>query len=236
MKKGILFLMGLVCLLSSSAFSQELKQNPNSNKDSIIIDLPGKGTVIFVIDELDDLKKIEKVSIDSIVQNLAKEYTGGNVDTAKQDSTKEKKTKFEIGLLLSIGGGLVKNQLSPYLGGRVEFGFDFKKSSLRFGGEVLSSYFFPTDEKKDFMTNTFVGGFISGTSKTDSGLSQSYLNSVGIGFGYLLDDQAHLFEGNTYKASFYFESDKSMFTVIPEIYFTDSFKKIFPGIRVGMSF
>ena len=58
---------------------------------------------------------------------------------------------------------------------------------------------------------------------------------LGIEAGYLISQEGNLFGDNTFKLGFNWSlvKGRSVF-VSPQLYFTDNFNTVFPGVRIGI--
>lgn len=142
-------------------------------------------------------------------------------------------TTDQLALSAGIGTGLVKNQLVTDFHFRV--GLTFGKKAV-----YKNKYFADYEIMYDFSAGTTGNPF-----QTNHFLSLGYQhnfsnnpeknNWYGASLGYLINRKGDFFEENTFRLRINKQLNKTI-TVIPEIYFNDSFKNIYPGIRFSISF
>ncbi len=142
-------------------------------------------------------------------------------------------TTDQLEITAGIGTGLVKNQLVT------DFHF---RIGLTFGKKAVykNKYFADYEIMYDFSGGTNANPF-----QTNHFLSLGYQhnfsnnpeknNWIGASLGYLINRKGDFFEENTFRLRINKQLNKTI-TVNPEIYFNDSFKNIYPGVRFSISF
>lgn len=128
---------------------------------------------------------------------------------------------------LGAGAGLVKNNWVADLSFAVGIGI-VKKGEPKYHPYVSTNLIFDFDDEGSIDLNMFLNlgyrpNIVKDTKKS---------TFLGIELGYLIVDQGELFEDNTFRLGVNWSPLKGVF-VGPQLYATDNFNKVFPGIRIG---
>jgi hypothetical protein len=230
------------------------------NPDSVLIELADKQRFLFILGNVNELTQLEKQDLDALLPKLAVEvndfmevrkkkdlfpYKGAYAANYKLDPSGNRKLKMEmrsthndyLKVDIGIGAALVRDQLAPTLGIGWQIIMD---NHFSFGVSYNNLFFFDRRENGSYKTS--VSSFLSldlgnafGNRKTQIGERSVTWQTLSV--GYLINKQGNYFGDNTWKASLSLTGRKlSGFHVIPEIYFTDNFKSVFPGLRIGVGF
>ena len=141
-----------------------------------------------------------------------------------------------------IGAALIKDKVSPFAGLALDFApqrkdYDTKRWPGMYTYLNLAAhayYLFEHTESKT-VTNTVV--FIDasiGNRMNNSKVRQSRFDEYGFGIGYLIRNEGDYFQKNTFRLSGNLIAANSIIKVSPELYLTDNFKHVFPGISIGI--
>jgi hypothetical protein len=142
-------------------------------------------------------------------------------------------TSDMIVLTAGIGSGIVKNQFVSDINFRIGLTFG-KKATYR------NIYFADYEIMYDFSQGSTGGPFqtnhfLSFGLEHNKSLNPEKDNWYGLSFGYLLNANSNFFEKNTYRFRLHKRIYKT-FMIIPELYFNDFFKDVYPGIRFNVTF
>jgi hypothetical protein len=222
------------------------------NPDSVIVELDNKRTMLFILDSLGVLRTLEARDLDALVPEADREITAFLARRARKDLFPYKgfysvsfnsQAEVRLGMSthgahheqdylrvnISMGAGLIRDKLVPEIGAEAAFVFGSRRF---FGINTTMHYFFDRRENGSYgmAINTFVNVEYA-QSFNRSRLWQKF------GVGYLVNRQGNYFGENTFKASLSLGTKKfEGLHLIPELYFTDNFRTIFPGLRVGIGF
>lgn len=157
--------------------------------------------------------------------SLYYECINGNITELEN---KNNTTDF-IELQFGAGAGLIKSTWAADFSFGIGIGLNHK-------GMIRSPYvstnaIFDFDAENKININTFlnVGYSWNLDKKTDKP------NLLGVEIGYLIVKQGDIFGENTFKFGIQWSPAKHIF-VTPQLYITDNFKTVFPGIRIGFGF
>jgi hypothetical protein len=196
--------------------------------------ISGEGFTIFITTS--DLSKIVDLSLANCLEkaivilpgkrnwssSLSYECTNGNV--------KELEVRFndldQIELTAGAGAGLVKSTWVADLSFRIAIGFN-RKGVLR-SPYISSNLVFDFDTESNINVNTFLN--LGYQWNIDKYAEKPRL--LGVELGYLISKHGNLFGENTFKMSFNWSPVKGVY-VSPQLYITDNFKTMYPGIRIG---
>jgi len=258
-KLKIITLLVLLCQSALTTMAAGYNENiPQTSNDTTIIELQNKSKVVFITESTEELKRIEVISIDSLLKQI-NNYIKSEVNTDKfaSDTTIVIKTnnneiikpeysetgqccktrsdscksKDQIFLMGGIGMGLVRNTFAPNFEGTI----GLKLGDNIFKGVISSYYMFDKKANGDYKTNNniFLGIEYGITNKNKSKEAFSYFSHVGA--SYLIHSEGDYFKGNTFK--FYFGLSKNgMISINPEIIVEDNFRNAFPGISIRFGF
>jgi len=134
-----------------------------------------------------------------------------------------------LSLGLGAGAGLVKGRWVADLTFELNLQFN-RKGVLRHSPYVSTNILFDFAADGKMSVNTFLNaGFRWNIDKEED--SADWL---GVDVGYLVGKEGDLFGDNTVRLGLNWTMIKGRsVTVSPNLYFTDNFKTIFPGVRVG---
>lgn len=216
-------------------------------KDTLQILLGETEKIILVGDNID---VFEGIKLDSILSEVRTLYGGSfnNSGTERVTDTifleksimdKGKKApqgrgnddRGSLTLTIDAGVGLVRDMLSPVFSG----GMLLKKARnnpdvFRGGFVEASPYFFFSKAEDGYRTD--INLFLSAGVQ----LKRGTIN-CNIGAGALVMRQGSYFDLNTYKLFTGFSPLEKMFvTIMPELYITGVFKKVFPGLTLRVGF
>lgn len=136
-------------------------------------------------------------------------------------------------LTAGIGSGLVKNQFVSDINFRVGLTFG-KKATYR--NIYFADYEFMYDFSQGVEGNPFqINHFLAIGFEHNLSANPSKDNWYGLSFGYLLNANSNFFDDNTFRLRMHKRLNKT-FTVVPELYFNDFFKDVYPGIRFNVAF
>ncbi len=224
------------------------------NADSVIVELPEKRKLFFILDSLAVLRQLENRDIDGLLTQLQEEiseelarrskrnliaYNGPYMATytSEQDGTRKLKLNSrpgdtdQLAIFGNTGVGLVRDKLVPEIGLGVGI---FTRRHTYFGITSSMHYFFDRreDGKYGMAINTFV------TLEVAQGVGRTAKLWQKIGVGYLVSRQGDYFGKNTFKLSLSLTTKPrhGSLHLIPELIITDNFKTAFPGIRIGVGF
>lgn len=196
--------------------------------------LGGEGFTIFITTS--DLSKIADLSLANCLEkaiailprkrnwssSLSYECTNGNI--------KELEVRFndldQIELTAGAGAGLVRSTWVADFSFRIAIGFN-RKGVLR-SPYISSNLVFDFDTESNINVNTFLN--IGYQWNMDKQAEKPKLLSFDL--GYLIVKNGDLFGKNTFKMGFNWSPLKGI-TVSPQLYITDNFKTMYPGIRIG---
>jgi len=213
--------------------------------DTIHVDL-GKNRALVLIS--DDLNIFSKLSIDSLIRVIRKQYGGefsNPSDTTAQKtfivSTNEdivaKPPLFPISvttIAVGIGAGLVRNELSSFVSVGLGLSAPSDKRALQGFMITASPYFFFT--KEDGQTKTLLNTFVDATFMFRP---EALKRTFGVGAGYLVQRNGDYYDRNTSRLFVTYDPSgrgSAAFTVMPELTITGLFKKAYPGVSVRFMF
>lgn len=227
-------------LCGSSALAQTtIKQNPQATVDSITLELPHQTKMILILDDVHNLKLLEKTSIDSVIRDLNQQLLTTLPAKVPQPPTKaptQGDARYDLGLsrkndklVLNIGPGvgLIRNQFVP----KLALTAAILRGNTEFSLTYDMNYFFERSEKRDFKLylNSFVE-FGLGVKTLPKATGTEMLQKVTV--GYLVQSSGDYFGKNTFKVSYTYPLLKRAIKIVPELYLTDNFGSAFPGVSV----
>jgi hypothetical protein len=129
-------------------------------------------------------------------------------------------------LSLGAGAGLIKSQWVSDISFKI--GLGLKRKGVIQGPYISSNLVFDFNEDNTINLNTFLNvGYQWDLDKT-----AEKPNVIGVELGYLVSKQGDLFGENTFKFGVNWSPAKHI-NVSPQLYITDNFKTVYPGIRIG---
>lgn len=140
-----------------------------------------------------------------------------------------------IGLGLTAGVGLVQNIIYPELSLKLSLTFKdrFRRPNYRVSF-VPSLLFFSESVAQGFTYHT--NTFISVIYERNFNRKSAQPNWSGIGIGFLSRSRGDYFQGNTAKLFITHSIPNSRFSMVPEFYLTDDFKKFTFGMTLKYTF
>ncbi len=236
--------MAMLFFLCSTAFAQtQIRQNGQSKSDSVVIELPNKIKLLLVTDDINKLKQLEKISLDSIVRGLnqqVQEAASGAAVTPPNTTEKNpptpdlrydisyKRKNDQLALTLGGGAGLIRSQIVPKLSPTLAL----KRQRMEYSVTYDMNYFFERQENRNFKLylNTFLDIGV-GTKLFNRPKDIDVYQKLTV--GYLIHSEGSYFSKNTFKLSYSYPITSKAIRLLPEIYITNKFKTIFPGISVN---
>ncbi|MEQ9468630.1 MAG: hypothetical protein RLN88_14570 [Ekhidna sp.] len=202
--------------------------------------------VSFFVSDLSELEEVKALDIQSVWSQIdmkfedegkRNQYLGDGkfrYGKAQVDQLRAKELghdHIEI-TFVGIGLGYYRDRFVPDIGSRVSFRLQDRLGNdwMEFGVLYTQQYFFSRDEANKYQSD--LNGWITGFWKMNTGKN----NEMGIGIGGLIHRDGGYFEGSTWKLSLYNKGSNSKVTFSPELIFTNDFEKMFPALRLGLSF
>lgn len=145
----------------------------------------------------------------------------------------DKNTVHDVDVLelnLSAGAGLVRNKWIPDITFTAGFGFN-RKGLLKYNPYISSNLLFDFNAENKLNLNIFLNlGF-----RLNIENASHKPDLFGLEIGYLVGNKGDLFGDHTIKLGINVNPVKKVF-LSPQLYFTENFKTVFPGIRIGVGF
>jgi hypothetical protein len=228
----------IMLVLSNSTFAQI------KTKDTLIINTK-VGKIILVSDSLQNFERVGtdvliRKSLFKIVDSLSETREARAKRLYKERFTYLIKDKHSFRILPAVGIGTIRDKISPFLGLSLDFGPNRQDYYLKKGGSytylnlaVNGSFTFVKDDVNNYDThkNIFIEGSI-GNRLNNFQDNFGRFSEAAVGIGYLAYKEGPYFEGNTFKIFISVGLYKSFVKIKPELYFTDSFSNVFPGITL----
>jgi len=216
-----------------------IKDGVTSNtgfRDKVII--TGEKFVIFITTT--DLLKISDISLSKCLERVIAElpekasmsrslyYQCAEDTVLELENMHHNNGRLDfLELNLGAGAGLVKNNWVADLSFAVGVGI-VKKGVPKYHPYLSTNLIFDFDDEGSIDLNMFLNlGYRPNIVKD---IKKSTF--LGIELGYLIVNQGALFEDNTFRLGVNWSPLKGVF-VGPQLYATDNFNKVFPGIRIG---
>lgn len=235
----------LLSVFCSGAFAQtHIKKNAASPTDSVVVELPHNTKMILVLDDINKLKLLEKTNLDSLVKALNQQlqesnaipsasapkigYTGLGKQSATPDTAK---STDQLVLWASVGVGLVRNEFVPQLAPGLELRIKDKAYFVHYD----MNFFFDrnAEGKYNMHLNSFLDvgiGFKPWRNGMINSTDADHFRRVSV--GYLIQQNGGYFERNTFRLSYSYPILDNKIKVMPQLYFTDNFKTMFPGVSL----
>lgn len=146
------------------------------------------------------------------------------------DRTRYNQMKDQLCINPNVGFGIAQNKLIT------DFGFRIGISWTDMG-VLRKHYYVSYDLVYDFnQEQTYsLNHFMSLGYRKNFSSSRSWYNWRGAEIGYLIYSNGDFFTSPTFKIGTLINLGKNI-NLTPEVYFDDGFKKIYPGIRLGIDF
>lgn len=212
--------------------------------DTLIINTKA-GKLILVSDSIQKFNTIGadlliRKSIYSVHDSLSETKEARAKRLRKERFTRIITHKSPFRILPNIGIGTIRDKMSPFLGLSLDFGPQRQDYYLKSGGHYTfinlaanMSFSFSKDNLNNYTTdkNVFIEASLGNRINNFSN-NYGMFSEASFGVGYLAHNEGTYFEGNTFKVFFSVGLYQSFVKVKPELYFTDNFKKAFPGITL----
>lgn len=201
-------------------------------RDQVIIN--GENFTVYITTS--DILKITDLSLSSCLEkviDLLPEKTMWSRSIyyeCRNENIKKLETKSNspdyLELQLGAGAGLVKNSLVTDISFGISLGLNHK-GTIR-APYVSSNMVFDFGTESKININTFLNlGY-----QWEMNNKSEKRDFMGVELGYLISKQGDLFGENTFKFGINWSPAK-LINVSPQLYITDNFKTIYPGIRIG---
>ena len=234
----------MLCFFCFTASAQtQIRHNVQSKQDSVLVELPNKVKLLLITDDVRKLQQLEKINLDSVVRVVNRQVqaaTSGTTITPTDTTTKNenkpdlrydvsyKRKNDQLALTLGAGAGLIRNQLVPKLSPTIAL----KRKRMEYSVTYDLNYFFERQENRQFKLymNNFLD-FGVGTKLFNRPENVDVYQKLTI--GYLIYAKGDYFGKNTFKLSYSYPITNKAIRLMPELYITNNFKTIFPGISVN---
>ncbi len=140
-----------------------------------------------------------------------------------------------IGLGIQAGVGVLQNIIYPELSAKLVLTFRDRMRRPNFRPSLVINQLYFTEQTTEgfvLQPNTFLSGVFEVNFNKKSGNA----SWSGLGIGYLLQGRGNYFQGNTMKFFITHTVPGSRFSMVPEFYLTDNFKKFTFGMTLKYSF
>jgi hypothetical protein len=238
--KNPIYGMIMLLFLSIGAFAQR------KEKDTLIINTKA-GKIILVSDSLQNFEAVGtdvliRKSLNSIKDSLAETIAQRKKRLWKEQYTYIIPEKHALRVLPAFGIGTITDKVSPFLSLSLDFGPQRQDYYFKSGGSysflnlAANGFFTFTkdlqdhyDTDKNIFLELSVGNRLNNFQDNFGRFSEA-----AFGIGYLAYKEGPYFERNTFKFFVSVGLYKSFVKIKPELYFTDNFNKIFPGITLKL--
>ncbi len=224
--------------------------------DSIAVTLQNDQPLFFILDSVQVMQRLGQIDVDGLIRQMSGDiqteverqrkknlisYRGpreavyeNEIDGKRKLVLRAKQIKLDqLALFFNTGAGLVRDKLVPEIGLGVAL-LQNRRGTQYFGLTGSMHYFFDRleDGKYKMSINTFVTLELAQTFSREGKIWQK------VGVSYLVSEQGGYFGKNTFKLTLDLAAKPrhGALHLIPELIFTDNFKTIFPGIRMGVGF
>lgn len=216
-------------------FTYLIKEGELSNtgfRDQVIIN--GENFTVYIT--ISDISKINDLSLSSCLEkvngvlpektswsrSIYYECSNGSIKELENKSNSPDYLELQLG----AGAGLVKNSWVTDISFGVSLGLNHK-GAIR-APYVSSNLVFDFGAESKVNINTFLnlGYRWEINNKTEK------RDFMGVELGYLVSKQGDLFGENTFKFGVNWSPAKHI-VVSPQLYVTDNFETVYPGIRIG---
>ncbi|RZM25357.1 MAG: hypothetical protein EOO88_19585 [Pedobacter sp.] len=205
-----------------------------------------------------DLNKFRTLRTDSMISralyrmrdSLAKSKSGPllqkdsifRVGTPAQRFTKVLQGRQVFLLQPLVGAALIKDKLSPYFSLAIDFAPQRQDYYTRawpgmytYLNIAASAYYLFDRAENTNRTSTPIFIDLSLGNRMNNGrVRQSRFDEFGFGVGYLVRNEGDYFQRNTFRLFGHFIASNSVLRFSPELYITDNFKRVFPGISLDI--
>lgn len=235
----------------TNIFPSEFHQDDTSNFQELKLITKDGAEINCYFSKLDELisflRNDWKNSINSIYTLINTDIAGfkhkpiillyQNKDGQIQNIAQNINTRVNyLDMLVLKGGvsiGLFKGRFLP--GIDAEIGLMFSKKGI-----MKNYYFAHAEELFDFVTknNQLVpksGLFVDLGYKLNFSKNPNKANWYGFSVGYLVRKNPEIFDNNTWRLSIHRDISKNI-ELVPQIYFPENFSKLFPALKLSVSF
>ncbi len=224
--------------------------------DSVAVTMRNEQPLFFLLDSVQVLERLAQTDLDELVRRMEADiqaemaqrrrkevipYRGPRMAEYENEQDGKRNLRLRvkhyeldmISLFFNTGAGLVRDKLVPEIGAGVAL-LRNRNGRRYFGLTGSMHYFF--DRRDDGGYKMFINTFVTLELAQSFGREGKLWQKVGV--GYLVSEQGGYFGPNTFKLSLDLAGKPRHGTLhlIPELIFTDNFKTIFPGLRVGVGF
>lgn len=141
----------------------------------------------------------------------------------------------QIFMSFQAGVGLYQNIIYPELSFKMGLSFRDRMRRPNFRTSlVVSRFFFAEQTAEGF--KSYPNTFLSGTFEVNFDRESGKASWSGFGLGFLVNRNGNYFQGNTGKIFITHTIPGSRFSMVPEVYLTDDFKKFTFGMTLKYSF
>ncbi|MDQ7947247.1 MAG: hypothetical protein REI78_05945 [Pedobacter sp.] len=151
------------------------------------------------------------------------------------------KNKSPFRPMAFFGLGLVRNQPSPFIGAALDFApqrqdYYYKKGGMyTFINLAVNTYFTFAEAFGEYDTryNIFLEATLGNRMNNELGYTK--FSEISAGLGYLLHRDGNYFSAHTVILFVNVGLPKTFVKIRPELYFTNQFTKVFPGIGIKLN-
>lgn len=198
-----------------------------------------------------DFPSLEKVAAqdfspvaDAIKNDVAKTYLGRKSiearmilrnQTVDQPSIQFIHPGDQIFMTFQAGVGLYQNVIYPELSFKMGLSFRDRMRRPNFRTSLVATRLFFAEQTAEGF-KSYPNTFLSGTFEVNFDRKSGKASWSGLGLGFLVDRNGNYFQGNTGKFFITHTIPGSRFSMVPEFYLTDDFKKFTFGMTLKYSF
>ncbi len=182
---------------------------------------------------------VDKINSDKEMATLGKKSIESQV-IIRENKIDQSTVKYVfpgdyISLNLNAGIGLFQNIVYPELSLLASLSFKDRYRRQNFRVSAIASHLFFA-ERTSGGFDTYINSFLSASFEKNFNRKTSESRWSGIGIGFLIRRSNDYFKGNTAKFFITHSIPNSRFSMVPEFYFTDDFKKFTFGMTLKYSF
>jgi len=141
----------------------------------------------------------------------------------------------QISLSLIGGVGVVQSTIYPEISARLGLTFRDRMRRPNFRTGLMASRMFMAKQTAEGF-NLYSNSFLSATIEKNFERNSGTASWSGLGIGFLVRQEGNYFQGNTAKFFITHSLPGSRFSMVPEFYLTDNFKKFNFGMTLRYSF
>lgn len=181
---------------------------------------------------------------DAIKIDTEKNYVGRKSIEAqlsmKENSVSNQSIQYvhpgdQIFMTFQAGVGLYQNVIYPELSFKMGLSFRDRMRRPNFRTSLIASRLFFAEQTAEGFTS-YPNTFLSGTFEVNFDRKSGKASWSGLGLGFLVNRSGNYFQGNTGKFFITHTLPGSRFSMVPEFYLTDNFKKFTFGMTLKYSF